>query len=235
MSTTAKKGNTIDYPESGSYLVTCYGLIVYGTIRSEFKGEEKWITKIRLLFELPTEKVTFNEDKGEQPFSTWIDFTLSLNEKSNLHKFIRQWRNKPFTSQELNGFDTKILIGQVGNAAIEKATSKSGNEFLKINGIQPLPKGTQRPKQINETLFFDIDNPDKDVFYDRLPKFLRDIIRSSKEYTKKGLNWPELEDEITDETASANAFNDTGFSGSENYDPFDSTSESESTDDLQSF
>lgn len=83
----------------------CYGLIDTGEQYNEKYG--KTSRKCVLLFELPGE--TFKTAEGEEKNRTISQtYTLSLNQKSALYKDLIAWRGRPFTDDELKGFDLKI-------------------------------------------------------------------------------------------------------------------------------
>jgi hypothetical protein len=72
-----------------------------GIVTSQF-GEKH---KCRIVWEL-------SESMDDQrPFLASKQYTVSLHEKSSLHKDLKSWRGKPFTPDELNGFDVEKIIG----------------------------------------------------------------------------------------------------------------------------
>ena len=75
---------------SGNYVARCYQMIEIGTVNEVIQGTQKQLHKVRIGWELPTELKVFKEENGEQPLVISKDYTLSLNEKSNLR--IR-WHN----------------------------------------------------------------------------------------------------------------------------------------------
>ena len=97
---------------AGNYLARCYQMIEIGTVREIILGEEKVLKKVRIGWELPTEKRVFNEEKGEQPFVISKEFTLSMHEKSSLRGMLKSWRGKDFTEDEAKAFDITNLIGK---------------------------------------------------------------------------------------------------------------------------
>ena len=96
---------------AGAYAARCYSIIDLGTREETIQGNTKVLRKIRITFELPTERRVFNEEKGEQPCVISKEFSLTLNEKSNLRLFLRSWRGKDFTEEEAKDFDVAKLIG----------------------------------------------------------------------------------------------------------------------------
>jgi hypothetical protein len=83
-----------------------------------------------------------------KPFMVSKFYTLSLNEKASLRKDLQSWRGKPFTEEELKGFDVEKLIGAnclLNIVEYEKLDKSSGT---KIAAIMPLTKGMQKMNQV---------------------------------------------------------------------------------------
>jgi len=55
-----------------------------------------------------------------RPFIASKWYTISLHEKSSLHKHLKSWRGKAFTPDELRGFDLEKLIGAPCQLLIEQ-------------------------------------------------------------------------------------------------------------------
>src|SRR3990167_9222440 len=70
MSITAKnESKPIELAPAGNHIARCYSMVHIGTIKETIRGEVKELNKVRISWELPTEKKIFNSDKGEEPFS----------------------------------------------------------------------------------------------------------------------------------------------------------------------
>ena len=167
--------------EAGTYVARCYRMIHIGTNRENILGKEKDLNKVRLYWELPTEMHVFKEEDGEQPRVISKEFTLSLNEKANLRKFLESWRGKSFTAKELEEFDISALIGAQCQLNIIHKEAKNGNTYLEISSVSKVMKGVKVPDQINESFVFGYDpfEPEK---LEGLPEFIVDKIKSSNEY-----------------------------------------------------
>jgi hypothetical protein len=96
---------------SGNYIARCYQMLEIGTVQEIIMGQPKTLKKVRIGWELPEETRTFSQDKGEQPFVISQEFTLSMNEKSNLRKVLASWRGKDFSDKEAEAFDITKLLG----------------------------------------------------------------------------------------------------------------------------
>lgn len=171
--------------EAGTYVARCIQMIYMGTIEEEYQGQKKEQKKVRITWELPTELKVYKPENGEQPQIMSKEFTLSMNEKGTLRKFLQSWRGKSFTEAEAKAFDISVLIGKPCMLSVIHKVSKTGNTYADISSVSTIIKGMTCPDQINPSLEFSVLNFDEDVF-NTLPDFIKDKIKSSKEY--KGLN-----------------------------------------------
>lgn len=114
----------------GVHSAVCVDVINLGTVDTQFGKKPK----CRIVFEINKKM-----DDG-RPFTAAKTYTVSLNEKSNLHKDLRSWKGKPFTSQELQGFDLERLIGAPCQVAISHV-DKDGTTYANITMIMKPEKG----------------------------------------------------------------------------------------------
>ena len=82
--------------------------------------------KGQINFELPNLTKEFKPGEGQKPFSIGKEYTLSLSSKSNLYKDLVSWRGKPFTEEELEGFDLSKLLGKPCQIQIIHKQGKMG-------------------------------------------------------------------------------------------------------------
>jgi hypothetical protein len=80
-------------------------------------------------------------------FEVSREFTLSMNEKANLRKFLAAWRGKSYAESEAaEGVPLHKLEGVCALASIEHKTSLStGRTRAEIAAIGPLPKQMPKP------------------------------------------------------------------------------------------
>ena len=72
--------------------------------------------------------------------SRW--FTNSLHEKASLRSFLRAWRGRDFTQEQLAGFDLETLIGVRCALNISHSQAEStGNWYANVDLATLLPKG----------------------------------------------------------------------------------------------
>src|SRR5574340_1136136 len=182
MSITATSNGTNFTPvPAGTYAARCYSMIHIGTVVDDYMGESKELNKVRITWELPTEKKVFKEENGEQPYSVSKEFTLSMHEKANLRKFLESWRGKGFTEEEAKSFDVTKLLGKSCLISIIHKTSKQGSQYAVISSCSTLPKGMTCPDQINPSFEFSWENFDQEKF-DNLHDWLKDKMKNSNQY-----------------------------------------------------
>jgi hypothetical protein len=135
---------------AGTHHAVCYGIIAVGTQPSEkFTPRQKII----VCFEIPAERITIKDQ--DLPRGISKRYTLSLNEKSSLRKDLQSWRGKPFTQEELNGFDVSKVIGS--NCLISVLHSdRAGAVYADISGISALPRQMASVRPENQPLYFNL-------------------------------------------------------------------------------
>lgn len=178
---TNKGGSSYEPIPAGTYPARCYSMIHIGTIEENILGQTKKLNKVRITWELPTETKVFKEENGEQPHSISKEFTLSMNEKSNLRKFLEGWRGVSFTEKEAEAFDVTVLLGKPCLLSVIHKLSKNGNTYAEISSVSTLPKGMGCPKQVNPSFEFNYNPFSLDKF-ETLPDFLKDKMKQSEEY-----------------------------------------------------
>ena len=167
--------------EAGVYVARCYSMIHIGTAEENILGKTKRLNKVRLYWELPSEMIIYNEEKGEQPRAMSKEFTLSLHEKSNLRKFLEAWRGKSFNQKELDDFELTNLIGATCMITVIHKEGKDGNTYVEISSVSKIMKGVKCDDQINDSVIFGYDPFEQDVF-DTFPDWIKEKIQRTDEY-----------------------------------------------------
>jgi len=167
--------------DAGAYIARCFSMVQIGTIEQEYMGETKELNKVRITWELPNEKKVFKEGEPEKVLTVSKEFTLSLHEKANLRKFLESWRGRGFTDEEAKKFNISKLLGVPCFLSIIHKISRQGKVYADISSISTLPKGMVCPEQVYHNFEFSFTPFDQDKF-DSLPDWLKDKIRTSKEY-----------------------------------------------------
>ena len=166
---------------AGNHVARCISMVHIGTVEEEYLGEKKMQNKVRITWELPEEKKVFKEENGEQPFVLSKEFTLSMHEKSSLRKWLESWRGKSFTEEESKQFDVAKLVGAPCLLNVIHKEKKDGNKIAAIASVSTMPKSMVCPTAINPLVVFSVTDFKQEIF-DTFPDFLKDKIKSSREY-----------------------------------------------------
>lgn len=177
MSLTVKetKGGGSAPIEPGAYPARCVGVVDLGIQHNGFNNKDQ--EKVRLIFELPTERVQV--DGEDKPRRLSKPYTASLHEKSTLRHDLDAWRGKPFTQEELAGFNLANVINAPCLLTVVNQEGKNGGTYAKIAGISKPMKGMEVPPLENEPIQFDMDAEDAEETLKLLPTWMQDEVQKS--------------------------------------------------------
>jgi hypothetical protein len=170
----------------GMHLARCYRVIDLGTQKTEWQGQVKHLPKVMIQFEVHSEDDAGNPlvtAKGE-PMSISKNFTVSLQEKATLRKDLVSWRGREFTTEEADGFHLKNILGAWAMLSVAKSVGNNGKDYTNIMSINPVPPAIKKagmPESHNKAMYFEIENPDMDMF-ETFSDNLRAKIESSPEW-----------------------------------------------------
>lgn len=192
-------GKDFEQASAGNHVARCVGMIDLGTQQSDYQGKTTHARKIVLRFELPNELIADGEYAG-RPFIVGKFYTASLSEKANLRKDLESWRGRPFTPEELAGFDSKNILDKP--CMVNVVHTEKGK--AKIASIAPIPKGMQTPPRINDILYFSLERDEFDgKIYEGLSDFYKGEILKSPEWaelqgkpTKSAKHFDDFKDDI---------------------------------------
>lgn len=171
-------GGDFEQPPVGTHVAICTKIIDIGTQKSEYQGQANIRRQCIIGFELPNELMTTGDYAGK-PFTVSKFYTASLSEKANLRKDLANWRGRDFTEQELQGFESKNILGK---PCMLSLTANDKNK-IRITGIMALPKGTPVPAQVNKSLYFSLEKGEFDqAVFDALSDGYKKLIMVSPEY-----------------------------------------------------
>ena len=102
-----------------------------------------------------------------------------MSEKANLRKHLESWRGRAFTADELNGFDSKNILGK--SCMLSLITSDKGK--TQVAAVMASPKGMPVPEPLNKLTFFSLDEFDAGVF-ESLSDGIKKMIVLSPEYAR---------------------------------------------------
>jgi len=162
-------------PETGNQVARCVRVIELGTQKKEYQGETSWKRQTLIVWELPNNLIAEGDYAGE-PFLISKFYTASLNEKANLRHDLESWRGRAFTPEELVAFDQRNILGKPCMLNLIERDGK-----VRIGSVSAIPKGLPVPPQVNESLFYDIDLHNEDVFA-KLSDGIKKIIQQSREW-----------------------------------------------------
>lgn len=187
-----EKGGSGGYDpvEAGTYPARCVAVVDLGIQHNTFNNKDQ--EKVLLMFELPTERITVDgEDKPR-----WLSarYTMSLNEKATLRKTLDAWRGKPFTPEELLGFDLSSVINAPCMLTVTN-TEKNGNTYANISGVSKLMKGMEVPALENEPIVFDMEAENAEEVKAKLPDWVQKIIEESVSWKSRKADMDVLDDD----------------------------------------
>lgn len=123
------------HPE-GQFVAVCCDVIDFGEKVEEFPGmPAKLSHKCGIVFRT-------GELGGDgKPIDVVREFTVSMNDKANLRKFLEAWRAKSYTDDQAEeGAPLEKLAGKGALVTIEHKTSGAGRTYANLIGISPIPK-----------------------------------------------------------------------------------------------
>lgn len=121
----------------GQYVGQCVDTIDLGEKVSDYPGKPAYLAPVCALVFRTGE---INEETGE-----FIDiareFTVSMGDKSNLKKFLEQWRGRPYTAEQIKaGVPLDKLTGNHGLLTIAHRTSAKQRVYANITACVGIPK-----------------------------------------------------------------------------------------------
>jgi len=174
-------------PPAGNHLARCYRVIDLGTQKSSWQGVEKTKRKVMIVWEL------HGEDSEGKPLTTADGrplavsrrFTPSLSPKAALREVLVSWRGRDFTLDELQGFHLKNILDKWCMLNVTHNVNESnGKIYANVKTVSSVPAMIRKagmPDGVNELVWFDIDEPDMQVF-DSFSDHLKATIQNSPEW-----------------------------------------------------
>lgn len=175
----ANGGSNLPPVSEGTHLAVCNMLVDLGLQTSEvYKNTTR---KVLIGWEIPGE--TIKTEDGEHPRTLSKRYTASLNESANLRQDLAAWRGRDFTSEELEAFDLRNIIGKSCLLNVIHKES-NGKTYANISSIMALPKGMEKGVLSGKPTVFDLDS-DPLSAVEELPKWIADIVIKSQTYQEK--------------------------------------------------
>lgn len=129
MSLIAKKTSSFEPAPEGLWPAVCVDVVDLGMVEGQFGTKHK----CRIVWEI-SERM-----KSGDPYIASKQYTVSLHEKSALHKDLKSWRGKAFTPEELAGFDVERVIGAPCQLLIAQE-EKDGSVYANIQAVTKADK-----------------------------------------------------------------------------------------------
>lgn len=170
------QGSSFTPCPAGTYPARMVQLLDLGTQISDFQGETKAAHKLLLTFEICDPETSRDDGK---PFTISKRFTASLHEKAGLRKTLESWRGRPFSPDELRGFNLENILGKPCLLSVVQET-KGERTYSNISAIMGMPKGMTCPDPSATPASFDLSAPNWEIF-DGLREQLQEQIASSPE------------------------------------------------------
>ena len=204
-----KTGTSIPPLDPGTYPATCCVVADLGRQATVFDGKERETDQLLLTWELPDERVGIGDE--ERP--RWLSqtFTASVNEKSKLRQWLKNWRGRDFTPQELEDFDLANVLGAPCVITVTQ-TEKNGSVYSNIGGISKVMKGMEVGPPTKK-VHFDISDEGTWTAFADLPEWVRDKINGSLTLREMGIVFNA--DGTAVPTAPSQAADGTGFAPDE--------------------
>ncbi len=165
----------------GNHPARCYGMVSLGTQAGK-NPKFPPTFQVVLLFEFPNEQLEISGEKKPMAISKFLNAYLGSSAKpSKTSQFLTSWRSRPFTEQELAGFDISKVVGAPCLLNVVH-TQKDGKLREEIASISPLPKGMTMANQINPSVVYEIEMGRNDVF-SKLPEWMQKMIAKCEEWS----------------------------------------------------
>ena len=127
------RGKSKDFqpaPE-GLHRAVCVDVVDLGMLETDFGRKHK----VMLSWQLEERM-----DGTGKPFLVSKRYTLSLHKKSALRPDLESWRGKPFSEEEISGFDLEKLLGV--NCQLNVVHNKTAEgTYANVSAVVPAPKG----------------------------------------------------------------------------------------------
>ena len=185
----AKKSEDKKPVDAGAYHAVCVGVVDLGTQQPR-NPQYRARQEVLLLWELCDERVEYERDGVKNSFVRTVRerYPLFLGGKkpTKLRSMLESWRGRPFTAEELEGFDLKNVLGVNCILTVVHNVTPTGT-YANVGSVSPLMKGTSRREAETPKLYFTLSDipeggaltwPPSDV----MPEWMRGEIMKSAEY-----------------------------------------------------
>jgi len=140
--TISSSGGDYENLEPGRYQATCYKLIDAGTREESYQeGPLRKRHIVYVYWEVTAKQEIDDAEEHWEPitmddgrlFSASKKYTASLNENAALFKDLKSWRGKPFSDEDLSGFELPKVLGVT--AELEMVKQNKDSDKVKVEGV----------------------------------------------------------------------------------------------------
>lgn len=163
--------------DAGTHAAICTWVVGIGMQATTWEGVTKEVEKLKLRFEVPSERVTWTTkdgEAGEGPMVIWLTVTASMHKNSRLRRLVQSWLGRKLEEKEAWEFDTDDLIGQPCLISVVHREYQD-KTYANIDTISPLMKGMPAPVAEGELLSFDPYHHTPEEFA-LLPSWLQELV-----------------------------------------------------------
>jgi len=164
----------------GTYSATCYAVIDLGThIKKSQKYGDKEERQIRIMWEIPTLRITYEKDgvEVEAPKSMGKTYKFSTYKKAKLAEHLTSWG-----CTDLDNLDFKTLVGKSCMLNVAHFDADDGIVAY-VNAVMSLPVGTADTPLENPRTVYSIDE-DGDKIPDGVTSHWSGQIKESPEFRR---------------------------------------------------
>ena len=134
--------------------------------------------QVYVRWELPDQRIEWTDRHGVKqsgPMHIGRFYTASLAEKAALRRDLENWRGRPFSREELAGFDLFRILGTACQLIVTH-TGEGEESYANVTGVMGFPKDLPKPRPEHRLIRYSPEEPEQ---FDQLPQWLRDKVASA--------------------------------------------------------
>jgi len=160
---------------AGIHEAACVFLAHIGTQPKTWEGRDYTVPQVIVGFEC-------QQIEGHPRTSLWSSF--SLKKKSQLRKQLESWRGKPFTEEELAGWDLEQIVGKPCQIQVIHRENAAGYKNARIENVLPAVKGQSKATTTKPIVWSVADALADSSRWQDVPEWIQDAAKRSIEYTQ---------------------------------------------------
>lgn len=172
----------------GTHIARVFKVLNLGTLKTEWKGKEKFVKKVRIYFELPNEEKIYQDKDGKEIKDIHTisgEYTLSMGDRAKLRPIVEGIIGTTLSDDEAYGFDIESLIGMTCLLTVKHQKTADGQrEYALIASTAELMKGMTAPEAMKKPEVLDV-NTITDEQLSELHEKIQEKIKSSKEWQER--------------------------------------------------